>query len=121
MPLVPMGFTSQLTDGTYTPIRANEEQARQLVREMNLPVRRGFVALPVLVDIPDTPPRPAVTLADGPRVVFRPAARVYRAAGVDYPSLVALVRAVTVSDDELDALQALPALTAEWATDGGRE
>jgi len=26
-----------------------------------------------------------------------------------------------VSDDELDALQALPALTAEWATDGGRE
>jgi hypothetical protein len=121
MPLQPLGFVSLLADGSTTLIRPTVEQAQQLVAEMNVRVRRGFVALPVFVDVPDAPPRPSVPLADGPRVVWRPGARVYRAAGVDYPTLVALIRALTVTDDEVDALQALPTQTAAWVTDGGRE
>jgi hypothetical protein len=120
-----IGFASQTADGTWGPIFATDTQARQWARSSASPVRRDRTAMPILCDVPDVPPRPTVTLANGARIRWHSNRGVYvvvvDSTNTDVPSVVELVRAQPVTDAELDALQALPAETAAWIAAGGRD
>lgn len=120
MATVAIGFITQLADGTWTQVRTDKADAEKLAASLGLPVRRGFVALPVLVDVPDVPPRPAVTLADGTRIVYMPNRTAYRVNGADYATIIDVVRTFPVLPADIDAIQALPAETAAWQALAGR-
>lgn len=116
-----IGFASQHIDGSWGPIFATDVQAQRWARVYRDTLRRDRIALPMLADVPDVPPRPVVQLANGERVRWNSNRGVYVVATVDYAAVVDLVRAFAVTDAELDALQALPADTAAWIAAGGRD
>lgn len=116
---VRIGFASQLVDGTWSPVFGSEALARRFLRSWPVAANRRHVALPVYVDTPDVPARPQVILTDNSRVRWNVARGVYVVSGTDYPTLVALVKAFSVTDGDLDAIQALPADTAAWVAAGG--
>lgn len=116
-----IGFTSQLLDGTWTPVFPTETAARQYLRQMAFTAHRQRMALPVSVDIPDVAPRPAVVLGDGTRVRWHVARAVYVALLTDYATVVDLAKVLPVVDADLDALQALAADTVAWTAAGGTD
>lgn len=116
-----IGFATQLVDGAWGPVFDTEAHAQRWARENRPRVKRDRIALPILADLPDVPPRPVVVLANGERVRWNLNRSVYVAAGVDFADVVTLVRQFPVTDAELDALQALPAETQAWAAAGGRD
>lgn len=116
-----IGFITQLADGTWTRIAATQAAAEALAADIRLPLRRGYVALPVSVEVPDAPPRPMVMLADGTKIVYRPGRKTYRAGLQEFASVVEIAKALPITDAHLDALQALPSDTAAWTAAGGRE
>jgi hypothetical protein len=121
----PIGFASQLVDGSWGPIFPTLTRAERWVRENRGAVVPTRAVLPILADVPDVPPRPVVVLANGERVRWNANRGVYVVvvAGVatDVATVVELVRGYAVADTELDALQTLPAATATWAAAGGRD
>ena len=114
-----IGFVSQLVDGTWSPVFNTEALARRFLRTWPTPANRRLVALPVYVDVPDVPSRPQVILTDNSRVRWNVQRGVYTVSGTDYPTLVALVKAFSVTDGDVDAIQALPADTDAWIAAGG--
>jgi hypothetical protein len=115
-----IGFANRNADGTWSPVYATDAKARRAARDGA--VNRATIATPVFVDVPATPPRPVVVLAtNGERVRWNAVRDVYVLGGVDVPTLVGVIAAAAVLDAELDALQALPALTAAWVAAGGRD
>lgn len=121
-----VGFASQLTNGVWGPVFATAEQAQRWALERRAEVDSARVALELLADLPDGPPRPTVSLASGERVrynlnrnqfVILPAV----GANVTVSSVVEIIRLFSVTDAEVDALQALPTDTAAWAAAGGRD
>lgn len=116
-----IGFANAFTGGSWSPIFAREAEARVHARENASAINRRRIAVPVLIDVPDVPPRPAVALGDGTRVRYHATRPQFLVGTTPYDSVVALVRAVTVTDAELDALQALPAEMAAWVANGGTD
>lgn len=116
-----LGFVSQLVDGAWTPVLPTENAARQYLRQMALAANRRRIALPVFVDLPDVALRPLVVLADGTRIRWHLVRRVFVADARDYATVVALVKTLTVTDADVDALQALAAETVAWSESGGTD
>lgn len=126
MALDRIGYASQYTNGTWGPIFPTLELARRWANEKRSELDPARTVLDIHANLPDGPPRPVVTLASGERVRYNVQRNLYvvvsdNAENVTFPRLVELVRRYDVQDEELDALQSLPAQTATWAAAGGRD
>jgi hypothetical protein len=120
-----IGFASQFLNGTWGPVFATDALATRWMREQRPELDSQRLVVPVWIDVPDSPPRPIVTLASGERVRYNLNRSEYIvvANGTNTPcaTIVDIVRRYGMTDAELDSLQALPAVTDAWASAGGRD
>lgn len=121
----PIGFASQFANGVWGPVFPTDALATKWMRENRAELDSARLVVPILADVPDGTPRPTVLLTSGERVRFNLTRREYvvvlNGTNAQFPSIVDIVRRYGVTDAELDALQALPALTDAWASAGGRD
>lgn len=116
-----IGWANRYLGGTWSEIFATDVAAQRDAQLRAADVDRQNIAVPVFRERPAIPPRPSVRLVRGDAVVtFRTDTNRWvgtfpSGAAPEMTDIVMALRNLPVSDDaEIDAVQALPALTRAW-------